>query len=113
LAGRHPTRATGGEPASLQFRLAVYTPYRRARQKLIQETARKLAISPYTFQRKLQEEGASFQAALDNVRKSLAQQYIQSGAYDLQRALESAWPLCQPETRVERLVSFPPICCPG
>jgi len=49
-----------------------------------QAVARKLAISPRTLQRKLQEEGTSFQAVLANVRQSLAQQYIQSGAYDLQ-----------------------------
>lgn len=49
-----------------------------------QEVARLLAVSPRTLQRKLQEEGTTFQTELDRVRKQLAEQYIQSGAYDLQ-----------------------------
>lgn len=49
-----------------------------------QDVARKLALSSRTLQRKLQDEGTSFQAVLDTVRKTLAEQYIQSGTYDLQ-----------------------------
>jgi AraC-like DNA-binding protein len=49
-----------------------------------QGIARRLAVAPRTLQRKLQEEGTTFQAVLDAVRKELAQSYIRSGEYDLQ-----------------------------
>jgi AraC-like DNA-binding protein len=42
-----------------------------------------LALAPRTLQRKLQEEGTTFQEVSDAVRKDLARQYIQSGEYDL------------------------------
>lgn len=47
------------------------------------EVARMLALAPRTLQRKLQEEGTTFQEVSDAVRKDLARQYIQSGEYDL------------------------------
>lgn len=47
------------------------------------DVARALAVSPRTLQRKLREEGTTFQAVLDAVRKELARQYIRSGEYDL------------------------------
>jgi len=49
-----------------------------------QGIARKLAVSSRTLQRKLQEEGTTFQTLLDVVRKELAEHYIHSGKYDLQ-----------------------------
>jgi AraC-like DNA-binding protein/HAMP domain-containing protein len=45
--------------------------------------AKGLALAPRTLQRKLQEEGTTFQEVSDTVRKELAQQYVQSGEYDL------------------------------
>lgn len=47
------------------------------------DVARALAVAPRTLQRKLQEEGTTFQAVLDAVRKDLAREYIRSGKYDL------------------------------
>jgi AraC-like DNA-binding protein len=47
------------------------------------EVARNLAIAQRTLQRKLQEEGTTFQDVADEVRKELALQYVQSGEYDL------------------------------
>ena len=49
-----------------------------------QGIARKLAVSSRTLQRKLQEEGTTFQTLLDTVRKELAEHYIHSDEYDLQ-----------------------------
>ena len=49
-----------------------------------QDIARRLAVAPRTLQRKLREEGTTFQALLDTVRKELAQSYIRSGKFDLQ-----------------------------
>ena len=47
------------------------------------QVAAALAMAPRTLQRKLQEEGTTFQDVLDDVRKELALQYVQSGAHDL------------------------------
>lgn len=47
------------------------------------DVARALAVSHRTLQRKLQDEGTTFQDVLDAVRKDLAEQYIRSGEYNL------------------------------
>ncbi|WP_226373247.1 helix-turn-helix domain-containing protein [Pectobacterium quasiaquaticum] len=44
----------------------------------MQIVSRKLAVSTRTLQRRLQNEGTSFQQILDNVRKSLAHHYLLS-----------------------------------
>nr|MCU0936969.1 helix-turn-helix domain-containing protein [Gammaproteobacteria bacterium] len=46
------------------------------------EVAYGLALAPRTLQRRLQEEGTTFQEVADAVRKELAQQCVRSGAYD-------------------------------
>ncbi len=44
----------------------------------MQAVSRKLAVSTRTLQRKLQEEGTSFQQTLDNLRDSLAHHYLRN-----------------------------------
>ena len=41
---------------------------------------RKLGVSTRTLQRRLRDEGSSFQKTLDEVRQSLAQHYLQQSA---------------------------------
>jgi AraC-like DNA-binding protein len=47
----------------------------------LEEIAANFNSSPRTLQRKLQEEGVSFQQLADSVRKSIAMHYLQSGNY--------------------------------
>jgi len=47
----------------------------------LEETASNFNISPRTLQRKLHEEGVSYQQLADSVRKSIALHYLQSGNY--------------------------------
>lgn len=47
------------------------------------DVARGLALAPRTLQRKLQEEGTTFQEVSEAVRRHLAEQYVESGEYDL------------------------------
>jgi AraC-like DNA-binding protein len=49
----------------------------------LEEVAANFNISPRTLQRKLQDEGISFQHLADAVRKSLAIHYMQSGNYQI------------------------------
>ena len=49
----------------------------------LEEVAANFNISPRTLQRKLQDEGISFQQVADAVRKSLALHYMQSGSYQI------------------------------
>ncbi|WP_265092168.1 helix-turn-helix domain-containing protein [Acinetobacter seifertii] len=44
----------------------------------MQVVSRKLAVSTRTLQRKLQNEGTSFQQILNNVRESLAYHYLRN-----------------------------------
>ena len=43
------------------------------------DVARELALAPRTLQRKLQEEGTTYKEVFDEVRKKLAQRYLQNG----------------------------------
>jgi AraC-like DNA-binding protein len=43
------------------------------------DVARSLAVSPRTLQRRLQEEGTSYQASLNRTRESLARHYLRDG----------------------------------
>jgi AraC-like DNA-binding protein len=49
----------------------------------LEAVAANFALSPRSLQRKLQEEGVSYQQLVDEVRKSLALQYLSSGQYPL------------------------------
>jgi AraC-like DNA-binding protein len=46
------------------------------------DVARLLAISPRTLQRKLQQEGTTFEEVVESVRRDLAQEYVRSGDFD-------------------------------
>jgi AraC-like DNA-binding protein len=47
----------------------------------LEDTAANLNTSPRTLQRRLQQEGISYQQLADSVRKSIALHYLQSGNY--------------------------------
>ncbi len=49
----------------------------------LESVAANFNTSPRTLQRKLQEEGITYQQLTDSIRKSLALQYLQSGKYPL------------------------------
>jgi AraC-like DNA-binding protein len=49
----------------------------------LEAVAANFALSPRSLQRKLQEEGVSYQQLVDEARKSLALQYLASGQYPL------------------------------
>ncbi|MFL9481754.1 AraC family transcriptional regulator ligand-binding domain-containing protein [Chitinophagaceae bacterium LWZ2-11] len=49
----------------------------------LEEIAANFNTSPRTLQRKLKEEGIGYQEVADNVRKSLAIHYLQSGSYQI------------------------------
>ena len=94
------------------------------------DVARGLALAPRTLQRKLQEEGTTFQEVSDAVRKELAQQYVQSGEYDLGDSdlphrvrhpvgllprlqdLDRAHPLRRPRSRLTPHPPLRPAACP-
>ena len=48
----------------------------RGGEPTIERIAKKLAVTPRTLQRRLQDEGSSFQGVLDAVRADLAQRYL-------------------------------------
>ena len=48
---------------------------------VLEEMASNFAISPRTLQRRLREEGTSFQQLTDEVRKTQALAYLQDGSY--------------------------------
>jgi AraC-like DNA-binding protein len=80
-------RAAGdpyARPPSLKDRLLRYL---RSNAYLglptLEAVAANFALSPRSLQRKLQEEGVSYQQLVDEVRKSLALQYLASGQYPL------------------------------
>jgi AraC-like DNA-binding protein len=50
---------------------------------LVREVAKALAISPRTLQRRLGEEGVTFQEIVDDVRRDLARAMVESGALPL------------------------------
>ncbi len=49
----------------------------------LEAVAANFALSPRSLQRKLQEEGVTYQQLVDDARKSLALQYLSSGQYPL------------------------------
>lgn len=49
----------------------------------LNEVAANFSISPRSLQRKLQEDGVTFQQLADQVRKTLAEHYLESGKYQV------------------------------
>lgn len=49
----------------------------------LNEVAANFSISPRSLQRKLQEDGVTFQQVADQVRKTLAEHYLESGKYQV------------------------------
>ena len=65
--------------------------------------AQALHLSQRTLQRRLQEEGTSFQALLDDTRRELAEQYLAQPGMTL---LETAYLLRRPQQLLPRV---PPV----
>lgn len=73
-----------GNPQTLQAKIYTYLLQHAYLGILSQEeVAANFNISARSLQRKLREEGVTYQQLSDSVRKSLAVHYIQSGSYQL------------------------------
>ena len=77
ISGRQPLQ---GLPGLVRQRLRESL---GRRLPSIQEMARRLRLSPRTLQRRLSEEGTSFQQQLDAVREELARVYVQESKLPL------------------------------
>ena len=70
--------AMGGKQPTAARVMKVLTEILPRGKPSLQETARRLAVSPRTLQRKLSEEGVGYQELLSGQRKSLAVHYLES-----------------------------------
>ncbi len=79
VLGAQAAREAKGRPRSNDLRSTVRGAIReelRGQTPALPSVARRLAVSERTLQRRLDDEGSSFQVELETVRQSLAQSYV-------------------------------------
>lgn len=71
-------RAAADPPMTQQVKRALHDAL-RSDDAQVESVAKQLGLTVRTLQRRLKDEGASFQAAREDVRRTLAQRYVEDG----------------------------------
>lgn len=79
-AARARNTAQGTVRAAVENEIQRLLPHGRARAEII---AKALAVSPRTLARRLAEEGTNFAEVVDNLRRSLAAEYLHESGFTL------------------------------